>query len=282
MSQNFIWLILCSLIALLVLALWIYEHNNRLTVTHFQFRSSKIARPVRIVQLSDLHNKQFGRDNNALYDAVLHQRPDIVAVTGDLEDRREPYNMATALFLKRLAEKVPVFFVHGNQEMRGNFKGRLTADLRNFGVSVLEGQNASIRLHGQTLHILGLNDYRDKHERYTLYRHNPELLSRFEKIDGFKLLLTHYPHFFNHYSNYRYSDYEIDLVLAGHAHGGLIRLPFFGGVIAPAQGLFPRYTFGLYRHNGVAMIVSRGLGNSGRPFRVNNPPEVVVITLLPQ
>lgn len=279
MSHSFIWIALVVLLTLLFLAYRIYVHNNRLTVTRYSLRSPRITEPVQIVQLSDLHNKQFGKDNHDLFDTILRQRPDVVVVTGDLEDRREPYEPATTLFLKRLAEKVPVYFVYGNQEMRGNFKEILTADLRDFGVHVLDGQAATLVANGQTVQILGLNDYREK-QKMPRDRH-AQLLRQFSKSDGFRLLLTHYPHYFSRYSSYHYSDYQIDLVLAGHAHGGLIRLPFIKGVIAPDQGLFPRYTAGPYRHKDAVMIVSRGLGNSGWPFRINNPPEVVVITLLP-
>jgi predicted MPP superfamily phosphohydrolase len=178
---------------------------------------------------------------------------------------------------------VPVYFVYGNQEMTINFRERLTADLRKGGVTVLDGQTVDVKIHDQTLSILGLNDYKiGQGDWPTLYR-SRKLINYFQQTSKFKLLLTHYPQYFDYYNkDYQYSDYKIDLILAGHAHGGLIRLPFLKGLFAPEQGFFPRYTSGLYQKNDVSMIVSRGLGNSGFPFRINNPPDVVVVNLLPQ
>lgn len=270
------------IIASLILIVWVWYDNNRLTVSQCCVKSPKITRPVKIVLLSDLHNKQFGKKNGILERIIWEQRPDLIAFTGDLEDRRQPYQKHSALFLTRLAEKKPVFFVYGNQEMMGDFKSRLTADLIEGGVTVLDGQISHVKINGQKLAVLGLNDYEPDNKKNLALDSRYKLLREFQRSGEFKLLLTHYPHFFAHYrKNYQYSDFGIDLVLAGHAHGGLIRLPFLNGVVAPGQGFFPRYTSGLYERNGVFMAVSRGLGNSGIPVRINNPPDVAVITLLP-
>jgi predicted MPP superfamily phosphohydrolase len=284
MLSFYFWVvILCILIALVAMIIfWLCQDNNRLTVSHYTFGSSKIKRQVRILQLSDLHNKQFGKQNIRLTKIIMMQRPDLIVFTGDLEDRRESYKKSSTLFLAGLAEKVPVYFVYGNQEMKSDFKERLAVDLINGGVTVLEGQTAIVNAQGQTLSILGLNDYEVDVKHGSSLNCNHELLSQFQQTSDFKLLLTHYPHHFYYYKkDYQYSNYNLDLILAGHAHGGLIRFPFLKGVIAPGQGLFPRYTSGMYQQNGVSMIVSRGLGNSGFPFRIFNPPDVVVVTLLP-
>jgi uncharacterized protein len=259
--------------------LFVYCENNRLVVTRYAVQSQKIGRPVRIVQLSDLHNKQFGKKNAELFRVVMEQRPDMIVFTGDLEDRRQSYNRAAADFLTELAKKLPVYFVFGNQEMRGGFKNRLAADLKKGCVRVLDNECAEIKINGNRLAILGLNDFRVEKERFAL-RRGKRLMLQFERSAQFKLLLTHYPHYFDRYKKkYRYCAFKLDLVLSGHAHGGLIRLPFIKGVIAPGQGLFPRFTAGIYQKSGARMIVSRGLGNSGWPRRIFNKPEIVVVDL---
>lgn len=165
----------------------------------------------------------------------------------------------------------------------GNFRNRITGDLTKGGVTVLDDRTVSIKLKGQALSVLGLNDYDVDQRQEMDMDMRRKLLREFQQTDEYKILLTHYPHLFAHYrKDYQYSDYNIDLIMAGHAHGGLIRLPFLKGLYAPGQGLFPRFTSGLYRQNGVTAVVSRGLGNSGLPFRINNAPDVVVVDLLPQ
>lgn len=282
--MNLITILILILICLLIAAaLLIWRGNNRLTVTELSIKSPKITEPVRIVHLSDLHNKQFEKQNCELRRAILEERPDLVVFTGDLEDRRQNYNPETAALLTGLAEKAPVCFVYGNQEMRGNFRDKLTDELRKGGVTVLDDQAQQLTVNEQPLSIFGINDYRCERHRNKVIDLSKKLLEEFSHTPGFKLLLTHYPQFFAYYKrSYRYSDYPIDLVLAGHAHGGLVRLPFLKGIIAPGQGFFPKYTAGIYERNGVKMIVSRGLGNSGWPFRIGNPPEIVLITLQPE
>lgn len=278
--QIVLWVLLPLLAVLATLRLW--YGNNRLTVSHYVLRSGKLAAPVRIVQLSDLHNKRFGKDNARLKQAVLREKPDLLVFTGDLEDRRRPYCPWSVHFLTELAQSVPVYFVLGNQEMRGGFAETVSRALRDGGVTVLNGETVTVPVRGQMISMLGLNDYASARERVFPYAHGRALLRGFEQSPGFRLLLTHYPHYFARYRrSYQYSRYRPDLTLAGHAHGGLIRLPFFGGVIAPGQGLFPYFTAGLYTEGGADMIVSRGLGNSGLPFRINNPPEIVVADILP-
>ena len=276
------WMILFAVPAafLILMGIMIWMDNNRLTVSRYSVRSSGINRPIRIVLLSDLHNKQFGRRNKLLVRTILEQKPDMIAFVGDLEDRRMDYCPSSVAFLTGLAQKIPVLFVFGNQEMRGGFKSELTEELKKGGVTVLEDDMTDLNINGQRLAVMGLNDYRYERRAGSDCGRSKILLEQFQQKRGFRLLLTHYPHFFYYYKrNYRYSDYRIDLILSGHAHGGLIRLPFLKGAVAPGQGFFPRYTAGLYQRNGVRMIVSRGLGNSGWPFRIFNPPEVVAVDL---
>ena len=104
--------------------------------------------------------------------------------------------------------------------------------------------------------------------------HNPIALREFERAEGFKLVMTHFPEQIEEFSHY-----DIDLVLAGHAHGGQFRLPIIGAVYAPGQGFFPKWTKGLYNENGRRLIVSPGLGNSGFPLRLGNPPTVITIKM---
>ena len=272
-----------GIFAAILIAIIIWQGNSRLTVSRYSVRNAKIHHSIRIAHLSDLHNKQFGKGNCRLAQVVSAQNPDLVVFTGDMQDRRQNYDKMTTDFLTGLAQKVPVIFVHGNQEMKGYFRNRLVKDLQKGGVTVLNNKAVNFTVSGQCISVLGLNDFWIDRRHKIAIQSGKRLLEQFQASGNFKLLLTHYPHFFNHYKKrYHYCDYQLDLVLAGHAHGGLIRLPILKGMFAPGQGLFPRYTAGLYRQKGVNMIVSRGLGNSGWPFRIFNPPEVVTIDILPK
>ena len=147
--------------------------------------------------------------------------------------------------------------------------------LQNTGITVLQDEAIELNYGDVCIQLIGLNDP-DFSERDRLLSESilEAKLSQVNISDGFTILLSHRPEYFNVYQNK-----NIDLVLSGHAHGGQFRLPFGGGVIAPGQGLFPKYDAGAYTENGTTMIVSRGIGNSIIPVRINNPPEIVIIEL---
>lgn len=259
---------------------WVAWGNTALVTTELSVKSEKLPAAFdgfRIVQVSDLHNASFGEDNAQLLEQVEQAQPDCTALTGDLVDSRHT-DVDTALSFAREAAKIaPTYFVTGNHEARLEDLEQLLTGLEEAGVTVLENESILLEREGQSIVLAGVEDpsFHDDpllHDTEGVFERNLESLSPEE--ERYTILLSHRPEFFDLYEKLGF-----DLVLTGHAHGGQFRLPGIGGLWAPGQGLFPEYDAGLYQQGGTAMAVSRGLGNSLFPFRVNNRPEIVAITL---
>lgn len=259
-------ILLILLILFLVFSFW---QNNDLTTTKYTYSSEKITTEMdgyKIVQISDLHNKRFGKNQTRLLKAVSKENPDIIVVTGDLA---EPGHTDHAMdFMEGAAKIAPVYYVTGNHEnwMTDDEKQKLMKSLSEKGIIILENETKEISCGTESFLIAGLADENLGDD--TL--HN--LLEETNK--EFVLVLAHEPQYLE-----RYSREKVDLVLTGHAHGGQFRIPFVGGLIAPDQGFFPKYTSGRHEMSDTVMFISRGLGNSVIPVRVFNRPEIVSIEL---
>lgn len=229
-----------------------------------------------IAHISDLHNAEYGKNNEKLIDILEAESPNIIAITGDLIDSNHT-NLEVALSFAQQAVKIaPCYFVTGNHEAWiGSQYEELKTSLQNTGITVLQDEAIELNYGDVCIQLIGLNDP-DFSERDRLLSESilEAKLSQVNISDGFTILLSHRPEYFNVYQNK-----NIDLVLSGHAHGGQFRLPLGGGVIAPGQGLFPKYDAGAYTENGTTMIVSRGIGNSIILVRINNRPEIVIMEL---
>ena len=223
---------------------------------------------LRIAHISDLHNDSLGPHHARLMSRLQQARPDIIAVTGDLIDARRTDIPCALDFMAQAIRLAPVYYVMGNHESRIPVYPILEQGLGRLGVQVLRNETATLIREGQSLSIIGLDDP-------SISPDFPELLhSMCAQAPGFRLVLCHRPE--------KFPDYVAagaHLVLTGHAHGGQVRIPGIGGVIAPHQGWLPRYDAGLYTQGSTHMAVSRGLGNSLCPLRVNNRPELLVLTL---
>ena len=277
-KKNAIILVAVS-IAFVAIVIWIAWGNSALMVNEIKITNDKIPQSFegfRIAQVSDLHNAELGKDNNKLIEKLNECEPDIIVLTGDLIDSNHT-NLEVALSFARQAVKIaPCYFVTGNHEAWvGSQYEELKTSLENAGVTVLQDEAIELNYGDECIQLIGLNDP-DFSERDSFLSESilETKLSEINISNGFTILLSHRPEYFNVYQNK-----NIDLVLSGHAHGGQFRLPFLGGVIAPNQGLFPKYDAGTYTENGTTMIVSRGIGNSIIPFRVNNRPEIVLVEL---
>ena len=277
-KKNAIILVAVS-IAFVAIVIWIAWGNSALMVNEIKITNDKIPQSFegfRIAQVSDLHNAELGKDNNKLIEKLNECEPDIIVLTGDLIDSNHT-NLEVALSFARQAVKIaPCYFVTGNHEAWvGSQYEDLKTSLENAGVTVLQDEAIELNYGDECIQLIGLNDP-DFSERDSFLSESilETKLSQVNISNGFTILLSHRPEHFNVYQNK-----NIDLVLSGHAHGGQFRLPFLGGVIAPNQGLFPKYDAGTYTENGTTMIVSRGIGNSIIPFRVNNRPEIVLVEL---
>ena len=250
---------------------YFYRQNTELTASHYVFRSPKIKGALegfRITQISDLHNKQYGKDNCRLLALTEAQLPDLLVITGDLTDSYHTDLDKALDSAARLAKLAPCYYVNGNHEQRMSRERQqdFYHRLEQAGVTVLRNEAVSLGM-GEGFRLLGVDCSQGRTETLTA-------LLRARPAAELNILLSHKPH----YAKY-YEQAGVDLVLAGHAHGGQWRLPGVGGLFAPGQGPLPKYTAGMYRLGNTVMCVSRGLGNSSFPLRIENKPELVTVTL---
>lgn len=224
-----------------------------------------------IAHISDLHNAELGKDNEALLSMIETAAPDIIAVTGDLVDSRRTDLEVSIRFMERAVKIAPCYYVTGNHEASLTKEyPTLEKELSKVGVRVLRNEEITIEKGGGFISIIGLDDPNFSNLSPTDFIEE-QLKDR--DMSAFTVLLAHRPELFSTYVNY-----DIDLVLCGHAHGGQFRI-FNQGIFAPGQGVFPKYTQGVFTDGKTSMVVSRGIGNSAFPFRINNRPEVVIIQL---
>lgn len=277
------------LIRLIVIALivysFIYMNNNILWITRVTIDSPKIGENFngfKIAHISDLHSKSFGRNQQRIINKIRKLKPNIVVITGDIVDSKRYSEEAIIKLTNGISKDVPIYYSTGNHEAwSGKFELSLQKKLINTGVNILRDESAIIERKGEKINILGIDDPSFDNNNYDMsYSSNSAVENAIEKaleqvdINNFSILLSHRPETFDVYART-----GIDLVFTGHAHGGQIRLPFVGGLIAPNQGLLPRYDAGKYNQGYYNMIVSRGLGNSIIPIRLFNLPEIVLVTL---
>lgn len=272
-------IILISIISLFLIGVYLYYENNCLQISNYIIESNKLPidfNNYKVAHISDFHNIKSKNLTNDLVKEIKNSKPNIIVLTGDLIDSNK-INLDIAIsFVKKINDIAPIYYVTGNHEARIDNYDELKDKLEKNKVIILDDKIEIIKKAESEINIIGINDpsfnsntYRDD---ATIVQDN--LISIQYDKNNFTLLLSHRPELIETYAKNNF-----DLVLSGHAHGGQIRIPFIGGLIAPNQGLFPKYTSGIYKMNNTKMIVSRGIGNSIFPFRVNNRPELVIIEL---
>lgn len=271
-------IIISILIIIALLSVYFYYQNNFLQTSNYTVENENIPEAFdnyKIIQISDYHNVKSNKLNNDLVKSIKDEKPNIIVITGDLIDSRRTDVNAALSFLEKIKEIAPCFYVTGNHEAAIKEYSKIKPKIAEKGVKILENTHKTVTIDNQSIEILGLKDplFYPKKERDKINKKLEKVLEKADK-DNFKILLSHRPELFD-----IYSEYDIGLVLSGHAHGGQFRLPFIGGLFAPGQGFFPKYTSGIFEQNGTNMIVSRGIGKSSMPFRINNRPELIVITL---
>ena len=280
-KKRMLWLS-CVLIALVLLVLIICDF--RLKTVCYSVESDAVSAPIRIALLTDLHSCKYGENQSNLIKAVQKQNPDIVLLGGDIFDDKVPHKNAE-LTVKQLAEQYPCYYVTGNHEYWSREVGTILDIIKGYDVTVLSGECDTVEIKGQTINICGVDD-----PDVTVYLAEGvpmvEQLASAERAakeveqavgeEVFSVLLSHRPELFEIYRNY-----DFDLVLSGHAHGGQWRIPgLLNGLFAPNQGLFPEYAGGRYDYAGGTMIVSRGLARESTPVpRIFNRPELVVVDI---
>lgn len=269
-KKRFMLIVLFILIALI----FSYKQNNDITITRMKIVSSEIPENFngyKILQISDLHSKVFGKNQKAIVKKIINEAPDAIFVTGDLIDSKN-YDADVCIQLcSQIIQVAPIYFVTGNHEAWSNKFDEFEKQLKDVGVKILRNEGELINIEDSNILVLGVDD--------PDFQGNGNMETQIEKLltsygGYYSILLSHRPELLD-----LYSEKNIDLVFSGHAHGGQIRLPIIGGVVAPNQGWFPQYTSGIYHVNDTTMIVSRGLGNSIIPQRIFNRPELIVVTL---
>lgn len=249
-----------------------YAYSEQLKLTHYILKSKKVKKKTRLLHISDLHSSNFG---DKLYHAIDGIKPDAIMMTGDIADNRVSNENAFALS-KYVGKTYPTFYVCGNHEIYTHDPDGIKARLREYGITVLEGEGIELTVGDNRFTVCGIDDpyaFPDKFGR--LWEDQLADCASLCRDDSFSMLLTHRPELVSYYRETRF-----DLILAGHAHGGQVIIPgLLNGLYAPHQGAFPKYAGGRFDFPGQTLIVSRGLSKYVRP-RVFNRPELVVIDIL--
>lgn len=264
--------ILLSLI--LAGGLLLAESNLRIVGTEYELVYTTLPEGFdgfTVVQLSDVHGALFGKDNGYLLKKVRAAAPDLIALTGDLADADTDLRRVDTL-LAGLTDIAPVYYVSGNHEWSDGVLGQLTEILKARGVRYLRNEFEVIERGGEALVLAGVEDPNGRADQPKPDEFIASL--RGERPGDFVLLLGH-----RNYWVKEYPALPVDLILCGHAHGGIIRLPFAGGLLGQGRIWFPDYDAGLYESGSYRMLVSRGLGNSVRIPRFWNNPELVTVKL---
>lgn len=264
-----VWIPLWMLLHIILVVFCFYQ-NNHLVVTYYNYDYDGID--CRIVQISDLHNVELWFDKDYVCNKVAELEPDIIVVTGDVVDSNHTDIASAINTMEGLAQIADTYYVTGNHEylLQDNELADLCDGMRKAGVRVMFDETIIIDDYGQPFVLIGIDDKSLNNE--TLKQLAVQCKTNCG--DGLEVVLAHEPQYMD-----AYTDAEVDLVLAGHAHGGQFIFPFIGAVVAPNQGFFPQLTSGSITKKNTTMIISRGLGNSVIPVRVFNYPEIVVIDI---
>lgn len=260
-----------------------------LKTTEIEIYSDKIINEFTAVQITDLHAETFGTNNKRLIGKIEKISPDIIFMTGDMISEDGTLDVTESL-LKDLSKEFIVYFSLGNHEK--TFENSCIECFTEAGAKVLEKEYADIEVAGNKLRIGGLYGYALGIDFWsaTYYKvpeeyYDTEIFAEqrfmidYSDTNSFKIMLLHRPEAPTLWSDDGW--YDVDLVLSGHTHGGLIRIPFSGGLYAPEEGFFPDCEYGLFEKNGVLTYVSSGLSGAKNIPRLNNIPEIVKITFKP-
>lgn len=274
-----LWLWIIVAIVVLLTAGWIIWENQSPMLTKIHVVCNETPNELvgfRIAHISDFHNTPYLDDGQSIINMIRQEQPHIIAITGDLIDAYHTDCERSLYFTEKLVEIAPVYYVMGNHE------GRMPEEYADFelqllqqGVHVLRNQQEMIEYNGYSFRIIGIDDPRfvtenSKEDEAWICHYVYEFE---DETAPFSLLLAHRPEGFE-----AYCDAKMDLVLTGHNHGGIVQIPWLGGLYAEGE-LFPEHDSGLFYEDKTVMFVSRGSGNNSVTFRINNRPEIAILTL---
>lgn len=273
------WIKLFFYLAILItFMILLYIENNSLEKSNYFYYLKKIPlsfEGFKILQISDLHNKTFGKDNKKLIKLIDDENPDVVVVTGDIYYSYTEKIENSLKFLEDISKKYTVYFVSGNHEYRDKDWEIHKKIIENFGVRILDNKVDIIRKNDEEIYIYGLKDPAFYHKSVRMDIFEDELKSLKNTMDELKfgILLSHRPDKIDIYARN-----NVDLAFTGHAHGGQIRI-LGKGILSPAEGFFPKYTAGIHKKGNTTVIISRGLGRTIFTSRLFNKPEVIITRL---
>lgn len=272
------------IIGIIVLACFVFvmpRVNFPPVLSKYEIKSNKVPDEFdgfRIAQISDFHNADFGNNNTSLLKLLVEAEPDIIVITGDMIDSRRTDIDCAIHFTESLVKIAPTYYANGNHESRLSESEyeQMKTGFEKAGVIILEDDFVDITVNNKNITLIGIIDQAFEGERaddemkHSIAHQLDEVVPQ---NDNYKVLLAHRPEYFDVYAG------RVDLVFSGHAHGGQIIVPFVGGIFAPGQGFFPQYYAGTHIKENTEMVVSRGIGNSLFPIRINNRPEIIVAEL---
>ncbi len=286
--RKILFLIVLLCVTALLRSVWMSKYQ--LTTTHYEIidTTAKLIEPIRIVQLSDQHNSEFGENNCKLIEAVKEQSPDLILITGDVINAKEGESTDVAKeTITQLVEIAPVYISYGNHEniYEETYGVNMKELYESWGATVLDTEFLDIEVKGQPVRIGGIYGYLvpDKYiETGETVFEELLFMDQFLRTDSYTILLTHLPSCW--LLNDGLEEWDVDCVFAGHVHGGQVILPGIGGVYAPDFGYFPGYLQGVYssKDGKTNMVLSRGLGSTEVVPRINNVPEIVVTDIVPE
>lgn len=274
-----------GIIALVSLWIVLYD-SNRFIVVRYLVKDTRIRKQYRAVVLADLHDKQYGKDNENLLSSIREQKPDAVLIAGDIITAKPGKKLDRALtFLRQLSAEFPVFYGNGNHEHRiklyperyGNMAEEYEKALGEMGIHPMVNEHVTLPELGLAVYGVEINKFYYKRfdKQFMPEEYLPGVLGTPDK-SNYTVLLAHNPDYFPEYIKW-----GADLVLAGHVHGGMVRIPGWKGIVSPAVRLFPKYDGGLYQEKDGSMLLSRGLGMHTIPIRMFNPGELLVVDFQP-
>lgn len=253
--------------------------QSSIKITRYHINTDKTSASLKVALIADLHNKEFGTDNIDLVEKIKSEKPDIIAMSGDMvTEGVDDYSVIVTL-TKQLVQVAPVFYTYGNHELYFDNNPEFEQALIDIGATLLNNEMVTYNCkNGEQIIIGGLKQY--PFYEYDAPDFDNDEANFFKSFleaqkNSFSLLICHYPEAYM----WKLHSFDIDLMLAGHTHGGIVRLPFVGGLFSPNQGWFGEYDKGYFDGDTADMIVTSGLGNSNLVPRFNNPPEVCIITI---
>lgn len=294
--MTYIWIVVGLL---LIFLLWSFLEQRMIVKSKYIINSDRIGDDIHnlsFIVLADLHNKSFGRKNKKLLNKILEQRPDFVIIAGDMITKRKPCYPGNAYnLIEKLSDHYPVYYAYGNHEQyfedlvynnakEDNKRQKALYEswviykdkLKKLGVHVLDNTSIMLQYNNSKLIITGLSISTKFYYKGNTHKLDQDIKNKVgnSSSQGYQILIAHNPLYF-----INYVQWGANLTLSGHMHGGLIRIPFVGGLISPQVKLFPKYDAGQFIENNRQMVISRGLGSHSLMPRFFNPPELVEITL---